>query len=268
MEDICKRLTWIRVKYCSALWRDLAWDKCDREAALALSGGRFVLRYEGQRERMKIDHIRCLLSRPHTPHFFSLYPSVSCFPFVASPYTDSLTTTLLSFSAGLLCSLSEPQSLPLSLSVVSHLHVFSQPINSVYVRYVLHMNIRLSWCFPCTNGRPGTSPRIYLSLRSALLYGGSSKNRGQYTRREGTETGFLWRMTAACMCVMDAPKHNVSGRVYPSICGVEPWQSVRVCKSVFHSVSVYRWGCVYLCVRRVSSTESVFKWASLYQRWM
>lgn len=55
-------------------------------------------------------------------------------------------------------------------SVVSCLHVSSHPINSIYVLDVVQMNIRSSWRFPCTCSQT----RIYLSFRSALLYGASS----------------------------------------------------------------------------------------------
>lgn len=58
----------------------------------------------------------------------------------------------------------------MTCSVVPCLHVSSHPINSIYVLDVVQMNIRSSWRFPCTCSQT----RIYLSFRSALLYGASS----------------------------------------------------------------------------------------------
>lgn len=69
LQDIWMLLAWISMKYCSALQRDLAWDKCDKEAALALSGGRFVLCDEGQEEWKVIATSSPSLSLGH-PHLY------------------------------------------------------------------------------------------------------------------------------------------------------------------------------------------------------
>lgn len=181
MQDICMLLTWIIVKYCSALLRDLAGDKCDREAALALSGGRSVLCMKGNEEGKLI-----------TSHFHPLFLRL-CLSFSSlCHYTLKLSFIVSLPNSPIHCLQSSPlQNLfppaTLCLAVALHRlrHVSFKPIKSVYVVDVVHMNISLSWCFPCTSSQPGISLRIYQSFRSALLYGGSANTEVNRERQWG-----------------------------------------------------------------------------------
>lgn len=125
-----------------------------------------------------------------------------------------------------------------SPSVPLYPHVSFKPINTVYVLDVVHMNIRSSWCFfPSTGRQPGISLRIYLSFRSALLYGGGSNTEvntdGVGEReREGTETR-LPHERQLLVCMMDVSGYNLIEHVYPCMCGRERRLS---CLSVYCDV--------------------------------
>lgn len=154
MQDICMLLTWIRVKYCSALLRDLAWDKCNREAALALSGGRFVLRLKGNEEgKLIISHFSSLC------HTFLPFISLSFLFFLCHPILKPSFIVSLPHSPIHCLQSSSPFKSPfppplhcdsrwLSIGSTMCAWLSFQPINTVYVLDVVHMNISVSWCFP------------------------------------------------------------------------------------------------------------------------
>lgn len=156
LQDIWMLLTWIRVKYCPALWRDLAWDKCYSEAALAQSWGQCVLCSEGHWRR-KIDHISFLLPPSisssllflwHNPSFIVslLHSPTICF---TTPPTKRVSPWL---------------GLCISCSTSPSIH---PPINSVYMLDEVHASIRSFLTFPPQRVRPGH--RSECICRFALL---------------------------------------------------------------------------------------------------